>query len=118
MKSYIDLIVWQRSIELVERSYVYVKDFPKNEEYGLSSQIKRSVVSIPSNIAEGYGRNYTIEYIRFLQISRGSLYEFQTQLEIVKRLEFISEYGFNELSRVCLEIEKMLNSLISKLKQK
>ena len=80
MKSYSDLIVWQKSVTMVTLVYRLVHNFPKDEKFALTSQIKRSTVSIPSNIAEGYGRNYTKEYARFLQISRGSLFEMQTQL--------------------------------------
>jgi four helix bundle protein len=81
MKSYRDLIVWQKSMSLVTEVYKLTRQLPDEERFGLISQIKRSSVSIPSNIAEGYGRNYRNDYIRFLQISRGSLYECQTQLE-------------------------------------
>jgi four helix bundle protein len=82
IRNYRDLIVWQKSIALVTEVYSITRLFPKEELYGLISQIRRSAVSIPSNIAEGYGRYSTNDYIRFLQIAIGSLYEFQTQLEI------------------------------------
>src|SRR4030042_5438159 len=95
IKSYRDLIVWQKSITLVEQIYSIVYRFPKNEENCLSYQIRKSVISIPSNnlpdgsqVAEGYGRKYNAEYSRFLQFARGSLYELNTQLEIVKRLQY------------------------------
>jgi four helix bundle protein len=81
MKSYRDLIVWQKAMSLVVDVYKITEYFPDAEKFGLTSQIKRCSVSIPSNIAEGYGRNYTKDYIRFLQIARGSLFECQTQLE-------------------------------------
>ena len=116
MKSYRDLIVWNKSMSLVTLIYFALKKFPDEEKFGLVSQIKRSSVSIPSNIAEGYGRNYTKDYSRFLQIARGSLYEMQTQIEISKNLNFISEVDINEIFKLTLEIEKMLNSLINKLK--
>ena len=74
MKSYRDLIVWQKSMDLVTLTYNLVESFPVNERFSLTSQLKRSAVSIPSNIAEGYGRNYSKDYSRFLQIARGSLY--------------------------------------------
>ena len=80
MKSYTDLDVWKKSRELVKEIYVLTKAFPKDEMYGLSSQIKRSAVSVPSNIAEGYGRNHTKDTLQFLFIARGSLYELETQL--------------------------------------
>lgn len=74
MKSYRDLIVWQKSMNWVTLVYSLTTKFPENEKFGLSSQVKRSAVSIPSNIAEGYGRNYKKDYSRFLQIARGSLF--------------------------------------------
>ncbi len=116
MKSYRDLIVWNKSMSLVTLVYTILKKFPDEEKFGLISQIKRSSVSIPSNIAEGFGRNYTKDYSRFLQIARGSLYEMQTQIEISKNLNFISENEVKEIFDLTLEVEKMLNSLINKLK--
>jgi len=118
MKSYRDLIVWQKSMRLVTRIYLITKELPKNELYGLTSQIRRSSISLPSNIAEGYGRNSTNDYIRFLQIACGSLYEVQTQLEICRNLEYLSKELFNEIYEQSREIERMLNSLIRKLKEK
>lgn len=115
MKSYRDLIVWQKSVNMVTLVYVLVKQFTSDEKFGLTSQIKRSSVSIPSNIAEGYGRNYTKDYARFLQISRGSLFEMQTQLQIALNLNFINEKDLEEIKSLSIEIEKMLNVLIKKL---
>jgi four helix bundle protein len=115
MKSYRDLIVWQKSVNMVTLVYKLLNDFPKDEKFGLTSQIKRSSVSVPSYIAEGYGRNYTKDYIRFLQISRGSFFEMQTQLQIAVNLNFISEDDLKEIKSLSMEIEKMLNVLIKKL---
>ena len=115
MKSYRDLIVWQKSMKMVTLIYQILKQFPNDEKFGLTSQIKRSSVSIPSNIAEGYGRNYTKDYCRFLQIARGSLFECQTQLQIGINLNFINENQLQEIKVLSTEIEKMLNSLIKKL---
>jgi four helix bundle protein len=117
MKSYRDLIVWQKSMSLVTLIYKLVAQFPDNERYGLTSQIKRSAISIPSNIAEGYGRNYRKDYLRFLQIARGSLFENQTQLEIALNLDFLKEIELQEIKELSLEVEKMLNSLIKKLEE-
>ncbi|AUP77696.1 four helix bundle protein [Flavivirga eckloniae] len=116
MKSYRDLIVWQKSMEVVTLTYKLLKQFPEDEKFGLTSQIKRSSVSVPSNIAEGYGRNYRKDYVRFLNISRGSLYEMQTQFQIGMNLKFINENELKEIKVLSVEIEKMLNSLINKLK--
>lgn len=116
MKTYRDLIVWQKSMDLVLLVYNTTKQFPKEEMYNLTSQIRRSVVSVPSNIAEGYGRNSSADYVRFLQIASGSLYELQTQLEICERMEYLSRESFNTVNALSIEIEKMLSSLISKIK--
>lgn len=83
---------------LVEMIYCSTASFPYEEVYGLTSKIRRSSISIPSNIAEGYGRNSTGDYIRFLQIASGSLYEFQTQLEISLRLKYINETDYNKIN--------------------
>ncbi|WP_055443375.1 four helix bundle protein [Lacinutrix himadriensis] len=115
MKSYRDLIVWQKSVNMVTLVYKLLNDFPKDEKFGLTSQIKRSSVSISSNIAEGYGRNYTKDYIRFLNIARGSLFEMQTQLQIAINLGFLKLDDLNEINNLSLQIEKMLNSLIKKI---
>ena len=115
MKSYRDLIVWQKSMDVVTLIYKLVKQFPDDEKFGLISQIKRSSVSVPSNIAEGYGRNYTKDYIRFLNIARGSLYEMQTQLQVALNLDFIVDEDSNEINSLSVEVEKMLNTLINKL---
>lgn len=115
MKTYRDLLVWQKAIAFVTQIYKAVKGFPKEELYGLTSQIKRSAISIPSNLSEGYGRKSRKDYLRFLQIAMGSLFEIQTQLEISKNLEFLSESHFNELYENSREIERMLSSLINKI---
>jgi four helix bundle protein len=86
MKTYRDLMVWQKAMQLVTDTYQITRNFPKEELYGLTSQIRRCSISIPSNMAEGYGRNSTEDYLRFLKISRGSLYELQTQIEIAYNL--------------------------------
>jgi four helix bundle protein len=108
-------MVWQKSMTLVTTIYKELKSFPKDELYGLSSQIKRSAVSIPSNIAEGYGRDGTKDYLRFLNISLSSLFELQTQIEISKNLAFIEENKFEEIYEATREIERMLTSYIRKI---
>ena len=100
---------------LVVEIYQITRKLPDEEKFGLISQIRRSAISIPSNIAEGYGRNYTKDYIRFLQIARGSLFECQTQLEIAINLKFILTSDMEQIAFISVEIEKMLNSLINKL---
>ncbi|MBU0569684.1 four helix bundle protein [Patescibacteria group bacterium] len=116
MKSYKDLKVWKKSFELSILVYKITKKFPKEELYSLVSQIRRSVVSIPSNIAEGYCRNRKLEYIRFLQIAFASGAELETQLLIAKELGYLSKVEFDKVYNLLQEIMKMLNSLIGKLK--
>ena len=116
MKSYRDLKVWQKGMKLVTEIYRETQSFPEDERYGLTSQIRRSSVSIPANMAEGYGRNSTKDYIRFLRIANGSLYELQTLLEIARNLEIISIDAFSNVYEKSREIERMLGSLIRKIK--
>ncbi len=94
MKTYRELIVWRKSMILVTKVYKVSKLFPSEENFGLISQIRRSAISIPSNISEGYGRNSLNDYIRFLNISVGSLYELQTQIEISFNLKYIDKENF------------------------
>ena len=115
VKNYRDLIVWQKAMKLVTEIYKHTKSFPEDERYGLTSQLRRSSVSLPSNMAEGYGRNSTQDYIRFLRIANGSLFELQTQLEIARNLSFITGEVFAELYESSREIERMLSSLIKKI---
>ena len=115
MKSYRELKVWQKSMDLVEEVYRLVNKLPREERYALSDQIKRAAVSIPSNIAEGYGRNSPKEYIRFINISRGSKYELETQLLICVRLNFLTEEQIALSMQMCDEIGRMLNALTAKL---
>ncbi len=115
MKTYRDLIVWQKAMTFVSEVYKQTKGFPKEEVYGLTSQVRRSAVSVPSNMAEGYGRKSTQDYLRFLQIAMGSLYETQTQLEIAVNIEYLNRNKFEELFDLSREIERMLSSLIDKV---
>ena len=93
-------------MDVVTIIYKLVKQFPDDEKFGLTSQIKRSSVSVPSNIAEGYGRNYTKDYTRFLNIARGSLYEMQTQLQVALNLGFIVKEDLNKINVLSVEVEK------------
>jgi len=116
MKSYKELIVWQKSIQLCEDIYIATEVFPKNEMYGLTSQIRRSAVSIPSNVSEGQRRGHKAEYVQFLRIAFGSGAELETQLLIALRVGYIQKEQFEKLNSLLEEIMKMLNVLISKLK--
>lgn len=115
MKTYHDLIVWQKSIELVIEIYKLTDEFPKEEIYGLTSQIKRAVVSMPSNIAEGKMRGGNIEFKRFLFIAFASGAELETQLIIAKKLPKTTKLDYNKVDSLLEEIMKMLNKLISQL---
>ncbi len=112
MKTHKDLIVWQKSIQMVLFVYKFTENFPKEELYGLTSQMRRAAVSIPSNIAEGHGRCSDKELIRFLFISLGSSAELETQLVIANKLSFLDEAVYLQLSGLNDEIIKMLSSLI------
>ncbi|WP_299439864.1 four helix bundle protein [uncultured Aquimarina sp.] len=116
MGTFRDLMIWQKSIELVTQIYSETNRFPKEEQYGLTSQIRRSSISIPSNIAEGYGRTGKNDYLRFLNIAISSLFELQTQLEISKNLNFLKKENFDILFENTREIERMLASYIRKIK--
>jgi four helix bundle protein len=118
VKSYQDLIVWQKSMNLVVNCYEISKGFPKDEMFGLSSQLKRSAVSIPANIAEGHGRNSLGEYIQFLGVAQGSLRETETHLLIALRLNFVDQAKLNNALEVAEEVSKMLGALIRGLRAK
>lgn len=113
--TYKDLILWQKAMELVKLTYLLIRKLPKEETYALSDQMRRAAISIPSNIAEGNGRKSKTEYIRFLDISRGSLYELETQLNIGVMLEFFNDNDVKEIFGLITEVNKMINSLITKL---
>ncbi len=116
MKTHKDLDVWKKSMDLVVEIYTLTKVFPSNEVYGLSSQIKRAAVSVPSNIAEGASRKGNKEFIQFLYISLGSLSEVETQVVLAKRLGFTDEI---ETTLINIEdVKKMLNGLIRYLRRK
>ena len=110
-----ELKVWQKSMDIAVDIYALVKTFPVEEKFALGDQIRRSVVSIPSNIAEGHNRNSTKDYIRFLSISRGSLAELQTQLILCKRIGYLLEHDFSKIYVRLVEIDKMLTALINSL---
>ena len=116
VNDYKDLQVWQKAIALVTDVYGLVGGLPKEERYALADQIKRSAVSIPSNIAEGAGRNTMKEYIQFLYVALGSASELETQLIIGKNVGFFRDT--EKQMREILTIRKMLNALINSLKNK
>jgi four helix bundle protein len=115
MRTYRDLIAWQKSIILVNKIYQITRNFPLIERFGLAARMQRTAASIPSNIAEGYGRNATKDYVRFLRISLGSVYELQTHIELAHNLHYIVNRAYLKLFEKTREIERMLSSLINKL---
>lgn len=112
MSTFRDLKIWQKSMNLVTQIYKETESFPESERYGLISQIRRSAVSIPSNIAEGYGRNSGGDFKRFLNISMGSLFEIQTQLQIAQNLKYLDTKENERLYNLSREIERMMSSFI------
>lgn len=117
IKSYKELIVWQKSIKLVKEVFLLTNNFPKSELYGLTSQMRRAAVSIPSNIAEGYGRKSSKEYAQFYSISYGSALELETQVIISKELSFTLLENFGKVDILLEEVSRMLNSMISQMRQ-
>ena len=118
LKNYKELIVWEKSYQLCLHIYKVTKRFPKDEMYGLTSQVRRSAVSIPSNIAEGYGRKTTTEYVRFLYIAYGSVCELETQTMLSGDLGYVGKEGFQILREEIGEVERMLKALIKSLENK
>ncbi len=114
VQNYKELIVWQKSIELVFEIYKITRQFPTEEKYGLCSQMQRASVGIPSSIAEGACRNHTAEFKQFLGISYASSAELETQIIIAKKL--YSQIDYSKAESLNLEVQKMLNSLMAKLK--
>lgn len=113
--SHKDLLVWQRSMDLVETVYRITAGFPSGEQWGLVSQMRRAAISVPSNIAEGYGRQATGEYRHHVSIGRGSLLELETQILLAVRLKYLSVEDAEPVLKETDEISRMLATLVSKL---
>ena len=118
LRSFKDLKVWQKSYNLGLKAYNITSVFPKDERFGLTSQIRRSAVSIPSNIAEGYGRKTTVDYVRMLYIAYGSTCELETQVLLAGDLGFIDKGDLSAAIENVKEVERMLKALIKTLEQK
>ncbi|KKW46444.1 MAG: hypothetical protein A3A43_03440 [Candidatus Liptonbacteria bacterium RIFCSPLOWO2_01_FULL_56_20] len=110
-KSFRELTVWQKSMDLVLKIYQQTNNFPQAESYGLTSQMRRAAVAIPSNIAEGYARSHTKEYARFISVAFSSGAELETQLEISKKLSYITDSEHSDAVALLDEIMRMLNKL-------
>ncbi len=117
IKSYKELIVWQKSFELVKEVFILTGKFPQSELYGMVSQMRRAAISIPSNIAEGYGRRSTKSYAQSYAIAYGSALELETQTLLSKELKLALPESFNKVDNLLLEVCKMLNSMIIKIRR-
>ncbi|HHX08753.1 MAG TPA: four helix bundle protein [Chloroflexi bacterium] len=115
IRNHRDLIVWQKSMDLVEEVYRLSNFLPKEEMFGATNQLRRAAFSIPSNIAEGNARNSSKDYARFLSMARGSKAETETQLEICVRIGYLNEEQTRKALTLCDEIGKMLYAMIQKL---
>ena len=112
MGTFKDLKAWQRSMDLAEAIYEVTASFPKEERFTLVDQMRRSAISVISNIAEGYGRGTDKDLTHFLYMARGSANELSAQIELSKRLSYISDDSFVNMDALCMEVNKMLSSLI------
>ncbi|MCU0240364.1 MAG: four helix bundle protein [Pyrinomonadaceae bacterium] len=118
VQHYRQLIVWQKAMELVKLVYELTAKFPKEELYGLTGQMRRASVAIPSNIAEGQRRNSTKDFLRFLSIANGSLAELETQTLVSEMLNYLTSEETKLLLEKCAEVGKLLNGLINSLEKK
>ena len=118
IRSYKDLDVWRLAMKLAAACYSATAKFPREEIYGITSQIRRAAVSIPANIAEGYGRESTGDYVRFLRIAQGSLKELETLAMLAQEIGYLTEAGASELLGECERVSKMLPDLIRALERK
>ncbi|MFC1465298.1 MAG: four helix bundle protein [Candidatus Brachytrichaceae bacterium NZ_4S206] len=117
IKSYRDLSVWQKAMDLVVECYRTTEHFPKSEAYGLASQLQRAAISVPANIAEGHGRQHTAEYKHHLSVAYGSLMELETHIQIATRLGYCDADKSHELLEQTGEIGRMLNGLMRSLRK-
>ncbi len=115
VRNYRDLLIWQRSIDLVQSVYLATKSFPSDEQYGLTNQLRRSIVSVPSNIAEGQARGSSKEFKRFLHIALGSLAEAHTQLILACRLKYLPQEQLKSFEDEVFQIQRMTHALMRKL---
>ncbi len=116
--NYQELVAWQKAMDLVETIYRATKQFPKEEIYTLTSQIRRAAVSIPSNIAEGQGRRSTKEFLNHLSIAYGSLREVETQILIASRLGYLTQDSLKDVMNLCAEVGRLINGLSKSLSTK
>jgi len=115
INDYRDLVVWRKAMDLAAEVHLLSKAFPRDELYGLTSQVRRAAVSVPSNIAEGQARQSTAEFLNFLSIAHGSLAEVDTQLLLAQRFQYVSDETTSKAASLIIEVSKMLFSLRAKL---
>lgn len=118
IKNYKELTVWRKAMDLVDETYALTRLLPKEERFALADQMRRAAVSIPSNIAEGQGRKTTRDFVNFLTMARGSVFETETQLLICLRQKFLVQSQAAAALNLCEEVSKMLNALIGRLSEK
>ncbi|MDP2764914.1 MAG: four helix bundle protein [Brevundimonas sp.] len=118
VRHYRDLLVWQKSVSWVEAIYAATRGWPQDERFGLTSQVRRAAVTVPSNIEEGCARRSTAEFVRFLSIARGSRAEVETQIIIATRLRYLEQKSQTSLLEAADEISRMLAGLIAKLEER
>lgn len=118
VRDYRELIVWQKAMDLVELVYRTTDGFPQREIYGLTAQVRRAAISIPSNIAEGQGRYSTRDFLHFLSIARGSLKEVETQVLIAERLGYVDQRMRSNLLELTTEVSRLISGLASSLREK
>jgi four helix bundle protein len=116
MKNFHDLLVWQKAHRVTLDTYAATRDFPREEQYGLTSQMRRAAVSVPANLAEGCGRGGEVEFARFCQIAMGSACELEYHLLLARDLTFMAEQVYQPLVSQVVEVKRMLTSLLQKLK--
>ena len=115
--NYRDLEIWKKSMDLCTYIYSITNSYPKNEQYGLTAQTRKSAVSIPPNIAEGFVRRSNIDFKRFLSYSHGSLTELETQVEVAKRLEYIKSENYYEICELSNHLGRMITKFHQSLKK-
>ena len=118
IRTYRDLIVWQKAIGLCVSVYHVTRQFPDEERFGLVSQARRAAASVPANIAEGYGRGGRAEYIRYLHIARGSLFELQSHMEVARQLAWVAAEALVDFNHRSEEVDRLLSGLLRSLKRK
>jgi four helix bundle protein len=118
VRTFRDLIAWQKGIRLALLVYRLTKRFPDEEKFGMVSQMRRSAVSIPANIAEGYGRGRRAEYVRYLEIGRGSLFEVQTYLELAREMQWVDGEELGTVARLAEEVDRVVSALLRSLKRR